>query len=272
MRASAEAGAPADTGPESPDHYLLDHCIDGRALFPATGYLCLVWRTLAHRLGLSLEQVPVVFEGVTLHQATILPRTGEGVPGGVPLERRVPPALTSCSTGTVPLEVQLLEASRAFEISQNGNLIVSGEWGLAGPGAWGWGLALGTPRSVLLPLPCTGKVSQWEDPDPKLFEHPADLGAAKPLPASCLTQADIYKELRLHGYDYGPHFQGILEATLEGRRDGHQGALLHSWGSRAKREWRPVGSGVSPRQARPSRLTASSVQATRANCSGRTTG
>ncbi|KAM4824750.1 fatty acid synthase [Urocitellus parryii] len=158
-----------DTSPESPDHYLLDHCIDGRALFPATGYLCLVWRTLAHRLGLSLEQVPVVFEDVTLHQATILPRTG-----------------------TVPLEVRLLEASRAFEISQNGSLIVS------------------------------GKVYQWEDPDPKLFEHPEDLGPAEALPTSCLTQADIYKELRLHGYDYGPHFQGILEATLE----GNSGKLL----------------------------------------------
>ncbi|VTJ57756.1 Hypothetical predicted protein [Marmota monax] len=158
-----------DTSPESPDHYLLDHCIDGRALFPATGYLCLVWRTLAHRLGLSLEQVPVVFEDVTLHQATILPRTG-----------------------TVPLEVQLLEASRAFEISQNGSLIVS------------------------------GKVYQWEDPDPKLFEHPEDLGPAEALPTSCLTQADIYKDLRLRGYDYGPHFQGILEATLE----GNSGKLL----------------------------------------------
>nr|XP_027811303.1 fatty acid synthase [Marmota flaviventris]XP_027811304.1 fatty acid synthase [Marmota flaviventris] len=158
-----------DTSPESPDHYLLDHCIDGRALFPATGYLCLVWKMLAHRLGLSLEEVPVVFEDVTLHQATILPRTG-----------------------TVPLEVQLLEASRAFEISQNGSLIVS------------------------------GKVYQWEDPDPKLFEHPEDLGPAEALPTSCLTQADIYKELRLRGYDYGPHFQGILEATLE----GNSGKLL----------------------------------------------
>ncbi|XP_047400181.1 fatty acid synthase isoform X1 [Sciurus carolinensis] len=157
-----------DTSPESPDHYLLDHCIDGRALFPATGYLCLVWRTLAHRLGMPLEQVPVVFEDVTLHQATILPRSG-----------------------TVPLEVRLLEASCAFEIAQNGNLIV------------------------------TGKAYQWEDPDPKLFDPPEDLGTTEPTPFH-LTQADIYKELRLHGYDYGPHFQGILEATLQ----GNSGKLL----------------------------------------------
>lgn len=72
---------PADAGPESPDHYLLDHCIDGRVLFPATGYLYLVWKTLARNLSLPLEQTPVVFEGVTVHQATILPRTGEGAGG-----------------------------------------------------------------------------------------------------------------------------------------------------------------------------------------------
>uniref|UniRef100_A0A670XYR8 Fatty acid synthase n=1 Tax=Pseudonaja textilis TaxID=8673 RepID=A0A670XYR8_PSETE len=37
-----------DVNPESPEHYLLGHCIDGRVLYPATGYLVLAWRTLAH--------------------------------------------------------------------------------------------------------------------------------------------------------------------------------------------------------------------------------
>lgn len=55
----------------------MDHCIDGRVIFPATGYLCLVWKTLAHALDQNVEQMPVVFEDVTLHQATILPKTGE---------------------------------------------------------------------------------------------------------------------------------------------------------------------------------------------------
>lgn len=40
--------------------------------------------------------------------------------------------LVPLSTGTVSLEVRLLEASQAFEVSQNGNLVVSGERG-AGP-------------------------------------------------------------------------------------------------------------------------------------------
>ncbi|XP_054986055.1 fatty acid synthase [Sorex araneus] len=152
-----------DTSPESPDNYLVDHCIDGRVLFPATGYLCLAWRTLARQLGQDVEQTPVLFEDVTLHQATILPKTG-----------------------TVALEVRLLEASHTFEVSDNGTLIVS------------------------------GKVSLWEDPDPKLFDSPGSPDPAGPTATSRLAQGDVYKELRLRGYDYGPHFQGILEASLEG--------------------------------------------------------
>lgn len=158
-----------DASSESPDHYLVDHCIDGRVLFPGTGYLYLVWKTLARSLSLSLEETPVVFENVTFHQATILPRTG-----------------------TVPLEVRLLEASHAFEVSDSGNLIVS------------------------------GKVYQWEDPDSKLFDHPEVPIPAESASVSRLTQGEVYKELRLRGYDYGPHFQGVYEATLE----GEQGKLL----------------------------------------------
>ncbi|XP_036196044.1 fatty acid synthase [Myotis myotis] len=155
-----------DASPESPSHYLVDHRIDGRVLFPATGYLSLVWRTLARALDQNMEQMPVAFEDVTLHQATILPKTG-----------------------TVSLEVRLLEASHAFEVSQNGNLVV------------------------------TGTVYQWEDPDPRLFDSQDGLDAADPADPSAtfrLSRGDVYKELRLRGYDYGPHFQGILEASLEG--------------------------------------------------------
>ncbi|XP_004639517.1 fatty acid synthase [Octodon degus] len=158
-----------DTSPESPDHYLVDHCIDGRVLFPATGYLFLVWKTLARSLSLAVEQTPVVFEGVTLHQATILPKTG-----------------------TVPLEVRLLEAAHTFEVSHNGNLLVS------------------------------GKVYQWEDPNPKLFDYPEGLSPREPVSTLCLSPLDVYKELRLRGYDYGPHFQGIFEASPR----GEQGKLL----------------------------------------------
>ncbi|XP_060027688.1 fatty acid synthase [Erinaceus europaeus] len=153
-----------DVGPESPDHYLVDHCIDSRVLFPATGQLCLVWRTLARTLGQSMEQMPVVFEDVTLHQATILPKAG-----------------------TVPLEVRLLEASHSFEVSDSsGSLVVS------------------------------GKVYHWEDPDPTLFNSPETAHNLDSTAAFSLTQGDVYKELRIRGYDYGPYFQGVAAANLEG--------------------------------------------------------
>ncbi|KAG8129130.1 hypothetical protein E2320_015873, partial [Naja naja] len=95
-----------DVNPESPEHYLVGHCIDGRVLYPATGYLVLAWRTLARSLGTMIEELPVMFEDVTIHQATILPKKG----------------LTQ-------LEVRLMPASQFFEVSGNGNLAVSGNSG-----------------------------------------------------------------------------------------------------------------------------------------------
>ncbi|XP_052513198.1 fatty acid synthase [Budorcas taxicolor] len=161
-----------DISPESPDHYLVDHCIDGRIIFPATGYLCLVWKTLARALDQNMEHTPVVFEDVTLHQATILPKTG-----------------------TVLLEVRLLEASCTFEVSEKGSLLVS------------------------------GKVCQWEDPDPKLFDNRYGTEPATPVDPTTaihLRCGDVYKELQLRGFNYGPNFQGILETSSE----GNMGQLL----------------------------------------------
>jgi len=33
-----------------------------------------------------------------------------------------------------------------------------------------------------------------------------------------LTSKEIYKELRIRGYDYGPKFQGLIEARGDGQR------------------------------------------------------
>lgn len=48
--------------------------------------------------------------------------------------------------------MRLLEASHAFEVSENGNLIVSGECGLTGPLGLGYQLLLAGP--VLRPSGC----------------------------------------------------------------------------------------------------------------------
>uniref|UniRef100_A0A8D2NDD8 Fatty acid synthase n=1 Tax=Zonotrichia albicollis TaxID=44394 RepID=A0A8D2NDD8_ZONAL len=110
-----------DVSPDSPDHYLIGHCIDGRVLYPATGYLVLAWRTLARSLGVAMDEVAVTFEDVTIHQATIIPKKD--------------------------------------------------------------GLRTQADRS------------------------------SKPG----LLKDDIYQELHLRGYNYGPTFQGVLECNSEGK-------------------------------------------------------
>uniref|UniRef100_A0A8C2UD57 Fatty acid synthase n=1 Tax=Coturnix japonica TaxID=93934 RepID=A0A8C2UD57_COTJA len=154
-----------DVSPESPDHYLVGHCIDGRVLYPATGYLVLAWRTLARSLGMVMEQTAVMFEDVTIHQATILPKKG-----------------------STQLEVRLMPASHSFEVSGNGNLAVS------------------------------GKISLLESDALKNFHNQlADfLSQVNVTEKSGLLMEDVYQELHLRGYNYGPTFQGVLECNSEG--------------------------------------------------------
>ncbi|XP_069024612.1 fatty acid synthase isoform X1 [Embiotoca jacksoni] len=155
-----------DVNPESEDHYLIGHCIDGRVLYPATGYLVLAWRTLVKSLGVVMETTPITFEDVTIHRATILPKTG-----------------------SVQLEVRLMPATNKFEVSENGNLAVS------------------------------GKVSLLEDTALSSFHsHLIQPAADDSDPKMKLNTHDIYKELRLRGYDYGKNFQGVLESNNTGDR------------------------------------------------------
>lgn len=93
-----------DMSPASPDKYLEGHCIDGRVLFPATGYIILAWRALAKSMGLLPEHMPVAFEDVKIHRATILPKTGP-----------------------VTLTVHLMPASNKFDVSEGESLCVSGK-------------------------------------------------------------------------------------------------------------------------------------------------
>ena len=67
-----------NAGPEdSPDHYILGHCIDGRHLYPATGYIVLVWRAFAEIKNKEMTKCPIIFENVKIHRATLLSETGE---------------------------------------------------------------------------------------------------------------------------------------------------------------------------------------------------
>uniref|UniRef100_H3AY86 Fatty acid synthase n=1 Tax=Latimeria chalumnae TaxID=7897 RepID=H3AY86_LATCH len=156
-----------DVNPESPDYYMIGHCIDGRVLYPATGYLALAWRTLMRSTGGILEKTPVTFEDVTIHRATILPKTG-----------------------SVQLEVRLMPASNRFEVSEGDNLAVSGRICILEENS------LNNFRKQL------EQPTQDSNPDTKFR----------------LSSSDVYKELRLRGYDYGKTFQGILESNNTGDR------------------------------------------------------
>lgn len=142
------------------DTYLAGHQLDGRVLFPATGYMVLAWKSLVKRSGKPFHQVPVVFEDVTLHRATILPKSGP-----------------------VRFLVNIMRASGEFEVCEAGTVAASGRIRMAEEG------------------------EKLLDKDPP--GTPAETVSYE------LNTEDIYKELRLRGYEYHGLFQGIIKADLE---------------------------------------------------------
>ncbi|CAG9791214.1 unnamed protein product [Diatraea saccharalis] len=56
--------------------YMAGHVVDGRNLYPATGYLVLVWETLGMMMGELYTEVSVVFENVRFQRATNIPKDG----------------------------------------------------------------------------------------------------------------------------------------------------------------------------------------------------
>lgn len=56
--------------------FVAGHVIDGRNLFPATGYLTLIWETISLMGGELHSEVSVVFEDVKFLRATTMPKEG----------------------------------------------------------------------------------------------------------------------------------------------------------------------------------------------------
>ncbi|XP_039308272.1 fatty acid synthase [Solenopsis invicta] len=140
------------------DAYLAGHQIDGRVLFPATGYILLVWKTLAKLRGTEFERLPVVFENVRFQRATIMPKEG-----------------------TVKFSITIFEGTGDFEICEAGTIVVSGN--------------VHASEAI--------EKDQLKLQPPPIPSTDAD-GDILPLNAK-----DIYKELRLRGYEYRDIFQGI---------------------------------------------------------------
>ncbi|XP_067928936.1 fatty acid synthase-like [Watersipora subatra] len=89
---------------ENVNRYLVGHMIDGRILYPATGYLVLAWKTLALSLGQEYTTLPVRFDNIAILEATMLQKEGE-----------------------VVLLVSLLPSTGAFEVIENDKVKASGQ-------------------------------------------------------------------------------------------------------------------------------------------------
>lgn len=110
----------------------------------------------------DFEQLPVVFEDVQFHRATIMPKEG-----------------------SVKFLINIFESSGEFELCEGGSVAVSGK--------------------ILVP----------EDISKEVLNLPVHTSKSEAdvLP---LETADIYKELRLRGYDYEGIFKGIAKSDNRG--------------------------------------------------------
>ncbi|CAH2093497.1 unnamed protein product [Euphydryas editha] len=57
--------------------FLLGHVVDGRQLYPATGYLVMVWETFGMMMGQFFTELSVIFEDVRFQRATNIPKNGD---------------------------------------------------------------------------------------------------------------------------------------------------------------------------------------------------
>lgn len=144
------------------DAFLVGHTIDGRILFPATGYLTIVWKTFAKLHNQDFEKLPVVFENVNFHRATIMSKEG-----------------------AVKFLINIFDGTGEFEICEGGSVAVTGKISVP---------ENAQDQQLNLPVPVTKH-------EPELLE---------------LTTTDVYKDLRLRGYDYSGIFQGIKSSDNRG--------------------------------------------------------
>ncbi|GBM39322.1 Fatty acid synthase [Araneus ventricosus] len=139
------------------DAYILDHKIDGRSLFPATGYIFLAWDALASKLQKNCGEMSIVVENFKIHRATVI----------------TPQVLTK-------FFVNILDSSGRFEITEGKSVVASG-----------------------LVYECKNVTFQEDPPEYTC----TDLS---------MSSKDLYEELKRTGYEYGPHFQALVETNIEG--------------------------------------------------------
>ncbi|KAL3270432.1 hypothetical protein HHI36_020987 [Cryptolaemus montrouzieri] len=136
--------------------YIGGHVVDGRNLFPATGYLHAVWDTLAITTSVLDTEMIIVFENCRFNRATTVGRD------------------------VTEFNIMIQRASGNFEVIEGGTDVVSGRI---------YTVTEDQLEQVELPLPAESS---------KYGVYP-------------LKTKDVYKELRLRGYNYKGAFRGIQE-------------------------------------------------------------
>ncbi|KAJ8035684.1 Fatty acid synthase [Holothuria leucospilota] len=94
-----------DVNEEKEDSFIKDHNVDGQVLYPATGYIVLAWQGIAHMMRTVPEKLPIEFEDITIHRATIIPKSGD-----------------------LTLKVNIEKSANLFNISETDELVVSGKF------------------------------------------------------------------------------------------------------------------------------------------------
>ncbi|KAF7272913.1 hypothetical protein GWI33_014349 [Rhynchophorus ferrugineus] len=133
---------------------VVGHIIDGRNLFPATGYLYLVWKSLSDIHRLIPVDMRVIFENCRFIRACSMPSNPD-------ME--------------IDLGVTIQSTSGRFEVTESGQTVVTG-----------------TVRYV-----------KDNETDPVSLPIPVEDNKPK------MTTKDVYKELRLRGYNYKGKFKAI---------------------------------------------------------------
>ncbi|CAH1187511.1 unnamed protein product [Phyllotreta striolata] len=136
------------------------HVIDGRVLFPATGYLYLVWETMALIEEMPMTVKNVVFEDVRFVRASTLPKRGYLI-----------------------FRITINRLSGGFEITEGDSIVVSGK--------------------------IHSKDNEHFERSENFYEISDEL---------TLSSKDVYKELRLRGYNYSGGFRSIEQCNVTATR------------------------------------------------------
>ncbi|XP_067015649.2 fatty acid synthase [Anabrus simplex] len=145
---------------ERRDSFYKGHVIDGRNLFPATGYLYLVWNTVAEMQQVLGTSCNVHFRNVKFNRATYIPKKG-----------------------FVMFFVMIHPSSGNFEVVEGGTAIV------------------------------TGHVSLLQDANKYHVKNTPPVLESEDKDLVDYTTRDVYKELRLRGYNYSGLFRSLVKVN-----------------------------------------------------------